>query len=137
MSTPRVTFADGASFDGKVLESDAELDLALVQIAPQHRPAPVFGDVARPNLAVLAEASQDLADRKARELGFAVEAMEKNTADRSRYKREAWKGLNERMLASGAELVLVFHPDFDASKGSKHMAELATQANVEVRIVAA
>jgi predicted dehydrogenase len=31
----------------------------------------VFGDVARPRLAVLAEASQDLAERKARELGFA------------------------------------------------------------------
>jgi len=32
--------------------------------------AAVFGDVQRPRLAVLAEASQDLADRKARELGF-------------------------------------------------------------------
>jgi predicted dehydrogenase len=33
--------------------------------------ASVFGDVARPRLAVLAEATQELADRKARELGFA------------------------------------------------------------------
>ena len=33
--------------------------------------AAVFGDVERPRLAVLAEASQDLAERKARELGFA------------------------------------------------------------------
>lgn len=33
--------------------------------------APVFGDVERPRLAVLAEATQDLADRKAREFGFA------------------------------------------------------------------
>lgn len=33
--------------------------------------APVFGDVARPRLAVLAEASPELAERKARELGFA------------------------------------------------------------------
>jgi len=32
--------------------------------------AAVFGDVARPHLAVLAEASQDLAERKAGELGF-------------------------------------------------------------------
>ncbi|QFU15220.1 Gfo/Idh/MocA family protein [Microvirga thermotolerans] len=32
--------------------------------------APVFGDVPRPRLAGLAEASQDLAERKARELGF-------------------------------------------------------------------
>ena len=33
--------------------------------------AAVFGDVERPHLAVLAEASQDLAERKAQELGFA------------------------------------------------------------------
>jgi predicted dehydrogenase len=33
--------------------------------------AAVFGDVARPRLAVLAEASQELAERKAKELGFA------------------------------------------------------------------
>ena len=33
--------------------------------------APVFGDVERPRLAVLAEASQDLAERRAGELGFA------------------------------------------------------------------
>jgi LDH2 family malate/lactate/ureidoglycolate dehydrogenase len=33
--------------------------------------AAVFGDVERPRLAVLAEASQELAERKARELGFA------------------------------------------------------------------
>jgi hypothetical protein len=73
----------------------------------------------------------------ARELGFAVEAMAKNAADRVRYKKAAWKGLNERMLATGAELVLVFHADFEASKGSKHMAELAAIARVEVRVFAA
>lgn len=73
----------------------------------------------------------------ARELGFAVEAMAKNAADYARYKKAAWKGLNERMLTAGAELVLVFHPDFDASKGSKHMAELAALASVEVRVFAA
>jgi hypothetical protein len=78
-----------------------------------------------------------LAGQIAAELGFAVEAMAKNAADRSRYGRAAWKGLNERMLASGAELVLVFHPDFEASKGSKHMAELAALASVEVRVFAA
>ncbi|NBJ09617.1 Gfo/Idh/MocA family protein [Microvirga arsenatis] len=33
--------------------------------------APVFGDVVRPRLAVLAEHSQELAERKAQELGFA------------------------------------------------------------------
>lgn len=78
-----------------------------------------------------------LAGEVARELGFAVEPMAKNAADRARYKRLAWKGLNERMLASGAELVLVFHPAFDASNGSKHMAEVAARAGVEVRVFAA
>ena len=78
-----------------------------------------------------------IAGQIASELGFIVEAMSKNAADRKRYGREAWKGLNDRMLASGAELVLVFHPDFEGSKGSKHMAELATQARVEVRVFAA
>ncbi len=75
-----------------------------------------------------------IAGRVAAELGFAVEPMAKNAADRARFKKAAWKGLNERMLASGAELVLVFHPTFEASKGSKHMAELAKRASVEVRV---
>jgi hypothetical protein len=77
-----------------------------------------------------------LAGVLAAELGFAVEAMAKNAADRARYGRGAWKGLNERMLATGAELVLVFHPTFDDSKGSKHLAELAVRASVEVRVFA-
>jgi hypothetical protein len=71
------------------------------------------------------------------ELGFAVEPMAKSAADRAKYQRLAWKGLNERMLASGADLVLVFHPDLSASKGSKHMFELAERAGVEVRAFAA
>jgi hypothetical protein len=78
-----------------------------------------------------------IAGQVARELGFVVEAMAKNAADRSRYKKAAWKGLNERMLATGAALVLVFHPDFEASKGSKHMAELAERASIEVRVFSA
>jgi hypothetical protein len=78
-----------------------------------------------------------LAGQVAGELGLAVEAMAKTAADRTRYGRLAWKGLNERMLASGAELVLVFHPTFDASKGSKHVAKLAERASIEVRVFAA
>jgi hypothetical protein len=73
-----------------------------------------------------------LSGEVARTLGFAVERMEKNSADYAKYRR-AWKGLNERMLASGAVLVLVFHPDIEASRGSKHLAELARAAGVEVR----
>jgi hypothetical protein len=78
-----------------------------------------------------------IAGQIAGELGFAVEPMAKNSADRSRYKKAAWKGLNERMLMSGAELILVFHVDFGASKGSKHLAELAEHASIEVRVFAA
>jgi hypothetical protein len=78
-----------------------------------------------------------IAGQVAAELGLAVEAMAKNSADRARFGRAAWKGLNERMLATGAELVLVFHSDFGASNGSRHVAELAARAGVEVRVFAA
>jgi len=69
-------------------------------------------------------------------LGLAVMPMAKNREDARRYHRAAWMGLNERMLAAGVELVLVFHPDVDASRGSKHLAELARAAGVAVRVVA-
>ncbi len=77
-----------------------------------------------------------LAGQIAAQLGFAVEAMAKNKQDYARYRRAAWKSLNERMLASGAELVLAFHPDIEASRGSRHLAELARAASIEVRIFA-
>ena len=78
-----------------------------------------------------------LAGQIAVELGLAVERMVKCQADYAKYKRAAWKGLNERMLATGAVLVLAFHPDIDASRGSKHLMELAQAANIEVRVFAA
>jgi hypothetical protein len=77
-----------------------------------------------------------IAGAVAAELGFAVEPMAKTPPDYAKYRRAAWKGLNERMLASGAALVLVFHPDIEASNGSKHMREVAHAANVEVRAFA-
>ena len=80
--------------------------------------------------------ADEIAGRIAAELGLVVEAMAKNDEDYARYQRAAWKGLNERMLATGAELVLVFHPDIAASRGSGHLIELAQAANVEVRIFA-
>jgi hypothetical protein len=40
------------------------------------------------------------------------------------------------MLATGCELILVFHPDIAASRGSGHLIELAEAANVEVRVFA-
>jgi S1-C subfamily serine protease len=44
MRAPRVAFADGRSFDAHVVESDKALDLALLEIPPQRRSAPVLGD---------------------------------------------------------------------------------------------
>src|SRR5262245_56969823 len=77
-----------------------------------------------------------LAGQIAAALGFAVEPMAKNKADRAKYKRAAWKGLNERMLATGADLVLAFHPAIEDSKGSKHLIDLAYAASIEVRVFA-
>jgi hypothetical protein len=78
-----------------------------------------------------------LAGRLAREeFGLVVEAMAKNDDDYRRYRRGAWKGLNERMLASGVELVIAFHPEFGQpgkARGSTHMVELAKEQRIEVR----
>jgi hypothetical protein len=78
-----------------------------------------------------------LAGLVAAQLGLAVEAMAKNAEDYARYRRGAWKGLNERMLASGAVLVLAFHADLASSRGTKHLVEIARAAGVEVRVFAA
>lgn len=77
-----------------------------------------------------------LAGQIAAELGFTVEPMAKSKEDFAKYKRGAWKGLNERMLASGATLVMTFHPDIEASRGSKHLVQLARAADIEVRVFA-
>lgn len=72
----------------------------------------------------------------AEELGLRAEAFAKNKKDYQKYKRGAWKSLNERMLASGAELVLAFHPAVEKSKGTKHLLKLAEEAGVATKIVA-
>jgi hypothetical protein len=66
-------------------------------------------------------------------LGFRVEPMAKCDQDFASYGPLAWKGLNERMLASGANLVLAFHADVESSQGSRHLIELARAAGVGVR----
>src|SRR4051812_39905550 len=71
-----------------------------------------------------------LAGRVAAELGLAVDAPRKEEADYRRYRRGAWRGLNERMLAGGAGLVLAFHADIENSRGTKHLIELARAAGV-------
>jgi hypothetical protein len=66
-----------------------------------------------------------LAGKVARLLGLVVEPMSKNAADRTRHGRVAWKGLNERMLATGPSMVLAFHADIDSSRGTRHLIQLA------------
>jgi hypothetical protein len=77
--------------------------------------------------------ADEIAGRVARELGFSVEPFAKSPDDYARAGRAAWRRLNERMLESGADLVLGFHPDLSASEGTRHMADLARKAGVEVR----
>lgn len=73
----------------------------------------------------------------AAELGFTAEAMRKNKADYKRHPQAGWKGLNERMLASGIDLVLAFHPDYDTpgcARGTRHAVELAQAAGIQARV---
>lgn len=75
----------------------------------------------------------------AEEFGLCVEAFAKSAVDYRRFRRAAWKGLNERMLASGVDLLLVFHAELDQpdrGRGTKHLISLAQSAGVEVRVCA-
>ncbi len=77
-----------------------------------------------------------LAIALAPELGFSVVAMKKNRADARAHPAASWKGLNERMLATGIDLVLAFHPGYGQpgqARGTTHMVELAIAAGVETR----
>ena len=77
-----------------------------------------------------------LAGQAARELGFIVEPFRKEAADYHRYGRAAWKRLNERMVESGADLVLAFHPELHEAgkaKGSKHLLDLAQARGIPIR----
>lgn len=78
-----------------------------------------------------------LAIRLAQELGMGTQAMKKNQADRVAYPGASWKGLNQRMLATGIDLVMAFHPDYGkpgCARGTAHMVELAAAAGVETRV---
>jgi hypothetical protein len=77
-----------------------------------------------------------LAGQVAAELRLPVEAYRKEQEDFRRFKRGAWKGLNERMLASGADLVLAFHADLASSRGTRHLVDLARKAGVKVLVLA-
>src|SRR5690348_12073085 len=69
-----------------------------------------------------------LAGQVAAQLNLVVHPMAKCKEDYAKYRRGAWKALNERMLASGASLVLAFHPAIEKSRGTKHLVELAAKA---------
>ena len=73
----------------------------------------------------------------AKDLGFSVEAMKKNSDDRRAHPDASWKGLNERMLATGIDVVLAFHPQYGQpgfARGTVHMVELARAAGVETKV---
>ena len=77
-----------------------------------------------------------LAAQVARELGLTVKAFRKEPEDYQRYRRGAWKALNERMLASSVDQVLAFHPSIEESRGTKHLVELAGQKGIPVQVFA-
>ncbi len=82
-----------------------------------------------------APGADEIGGRIAGEMGLAVEPMVKSDEDYRRFRRGAWKGLNERMLASGAELILAFHVDVESSTGTKHLVQLAKDADVPVKFI--
>lgn len=78
-----------------------------------------------------------LAQVLAAECGFVLESMKKSKADYLAYPGEGWKGLNERMLATGIDVVLAFHPDYGkpgCARGTAHVVGLAEQAGIRVQI---
>lgn len=71
----------------------------------------------------------------ARALGLRVDAMRKSAGDGERHPGEAWKGLNERMIAAGVELVLAFHPELGQpgkARGTRHVLALAEVRGIAV-----
>ncbi|WP_426337038.1 hypothetical protein ACN9MY_06710 [Pseudoduganella sp. R-31] len=78
-----------------------------------------------------------LAISVAHELGIEIDSMKKSRAVYKAFPGEGWKGLNVRMMATGVDLVLAFHADFDTpgcARGTRHAVELAQQAGIEVRV---
>lgn len=79
-----------------------------------------------------ANGADTLAGEVARGLGLELEVYE---AEWKKYGRAAGPIRNAAMLASGVDLVLAFHHDLEASKGTANMVRLATRAGVPVVIV--
>lgn len=83
--------------------------------------------------------ADELAGRAAAKLGLTPAPYRKEPDDYRVAGRAAWKRLNERMLESGADLVLAFNAELGVegkAVGTRHMIELAQAAGVEVRTFA-
>ena len=62
-------------------------------------------------------------------LGFDIDVY---PAEWNKYGRSAGPIRNKQMLDSGLDLVLAFHDDISASKGTKDMINRARKANIKV-----
>ena len=80
--------------------------------------------------------ADEIGGQVAEDLGMKVEPMSKIQDDYRRYRRGAWKALNERMIEKGADLILAFHPDIEKSRGTKHLLKLADSAGIPYEIIA-
>ncbi len=80
----------------------------------------------------VARGVDQLAGECADELGFETEEY---PADWKRYGRAAGPIRNHQMLNEGKpDLVLAFHDNLTASKGTRNMVTIATKAGVEVEL---
>jgi hypothetical protein len=51
---------------------------------------------------------------------------------------ESWKGLNDRMLGTGIDVVLAFHANYGKpghARGTHHAVDLAKAAGIETRVI--
>lgn len=74
----------------------------------------------------------------ASEIGAKCTRMKKTKEDYAKFPREAWKGLNERMLALDIDLVLAFHPEFGmegCARGTVHAVSLAEQLGIKAIVI--
>jgi len=79
--------------------------------------------------------ADELAISAATELGWKVQAMRKTAGDAERHPDASWKGLNERMIAAGIDLVLAFNDDLGKpglARGTQHAVDLAIAAGLPV-----
>jgi YspA, cpYpsA-related SLOG family len=91
--------------------------------------------LANPNTVVVhgaARGADTLAADVATEFELGVEAY---PAQWDRFGRGAGPIRNQQMLDSGVDLVIAFHPNIEASKGTKDMVKRARKAKIPVILV--